>query len=86
MFIKNKRYDYPKQIIINGNEVKVVDSFKLLGVHLNSKLNFVNFISNTKKSINIKLYSIKRLFYLSNNVKLNSLKLLSYLILLIVLH
>ena len=70
MFIKNKRFDYPKKILINHNEVEVVDSFKLLGVHIDSKLNFLNFISNTKKLVNTKLYSINRLFYLSYNVKI----------------
>ena len=74
MFIKNKRFNYPKSIEIDGNMVQVVDSFKLLGFTTDCKLNFIDFISCTKKLINIKLFSIKRLFYLSNNVKIQFFK------------
>ena len=52
MFIKNKRFSYPKSIEIDGNMIQIVDSFKLLGVTIDCKLNF---ISCTKKLININL-------------------------------
>ena len=65
MFIKNKRYDYPKEIVFFNNIIKVVDNFKLLGVEIDSKLSFCNFVTSIKKNIYIRLYSIKRLFHLS---------------------
>ena len=74
MFIKNKRINYPTSIRICGIDIKVVDSFQLLGVNIDSKLTFNNFISKTKKSVNCKLYSIKRLFYLSYSVKIQFFK------------
>ena len=74
MFIKNKKFSYPNEIIINDCNVQVVDSFKLLGVTLDAKLNFSLFVSSTKKLVNAKLYSIKRLFYLSFNVKIQFFK------------
>ena len=74
LFIKNKRITYPSFINIAGNQVEVVDSFKLLGINIDSRLKFNDFINSTKKSVNIKLYSIKKLFYLSNNVKIQSFK------------
>ena len=74
MFIKNKKYNYPVNIDIMNYSIEVVDSFKLLGVTLDSKLNFSEFISCTKKLINARLYSIKRLFYLSFNVKIQFFK------------
>ena len=74
MFIKNKRSFYPSSIVIDNLSIEVVDSFKILGVTLDSKLSFNDFISTTKKSINIKLYSIKKLFYLSKSVKIQFFK------------
>ena len=74
MFIKNKKFSYPNEIIINDCNVQVVDSFKLLGITLDAKLNFSLFVSSTKKLVNAKLYSIKRLFYLSFNVKIQFFK------------
>ena len=73
-FVKNKHFNYPKEIIINNISIKVTDSFKLLGVTLDSKLSFDQFITCTKKAINVKLYSIKKLFYLSHNVKIQFFK------------
>ena len=74
LFIKNKRVKYPDHIFINNNRINVVDTFKLLGVTLDSKLSFDSFITDTKRAVNVKLYSIKRLFYLSYNVKLQFFK------------
>ena len=62
MFITNKRVKLPNEIYINGFYVKVVDSFKLLGVIIDNKLNFSEQCLNIKKLVNIKLYSIERLF------------------------
>ena len=62
MFITNKRVKLPNEIYINGFYVKVVDSFKLLGVIIDNKLNFSEQCLNIKKLVNRKLYNIKRLF------------------------
>ena len=59
---------------MNNISTEVVDSFKLLGVTLDSKLSFNDFITTSKKSINIKLYSIKKLFHLSKNVEIQFFK------------
>ena len=74
MFITNKRVKLPNEIYINGFYVKVVDSFKLLGVIIDNKLNFSEQCLNIKKLVNRKLYSIKRLFYLSTTVKIQFFK------------
>ena len=47
---------------------------KLLGVTIDSKLNFETYASMIKNSVNRKLYSIKRLFYLCQSVKLQFFK------------
>lgn len=74
MFVSNKRIKYPTSIQIEDKQVKVVDQFKLLGVTIDNKLNFLNYVSTLKNSIIKKLYSIKRLFYLSFKVKLQFFK------------
>ena len=55
-------------------KVEVVETFKLLGVTLDNKLNFLEHCSNLKKVINRKLFSIKRLFYLATSVKIHFFK------------
>jgi hypothetical protein len=72
MVITNKRVAIQKEIFINGQPVQVVDSFRLLGVTIDRKLSFVDHASNVCKSVNQKLFSIKRLFYLATSVKFNS--------------
>ncbi len=67
---------FPSNIPIDNNNVEVVSSFKLLGVTIDNKLTFSNHIASVRKSVNVKLYSIKKLFYLSFNVKLQFLHLL----------
>ena len=79
MFITNKRIKLPTEITINSNNtvrvsVKVIESFKLLGVTLDNKLNFSEHCTNLKKIINRKLFSIKRLFYLATSVKIQFFK------------
>ena len=74
MFIKNKRTNYPSEIRIRNATVKVVDQFTLLGVTIDSKLNFITYIALKKKEINKKIHSIKRLFYLSLPVKIQFFK------------
>ena len=75
MFICDKRkVVLPTSITIDGNEVKVVSSFRLLGVILDNKLNFSAHISATCLMVNRKLFSIKRLFYLATSVKMQFFK------------
>jgi hypothetical protein len=54
MFVTNKRVNLPNEIIIDGNVVRVVKSFKLLGVTIDNGLNFSEHSSNVKKIINRK--------------------------------
>ena len=75
MFITNKyRQEIPQQISVNGHTIQVVSSFKLLGVTIDNKLNFNIHVTELKKNINKRLFSIKRLFFLSLRVKLLFLK------------
>ena len=83
MFITNRRVKLPKEIIVFDKivnnkkliiKVEVVETFKLLGVTLDNKLNFLEHCSNLKKVINRKLFSIKRLFYLATSVKIHFFK------------
>jgi hypothetical protein len=83
MFVTNKRVKLPMEITVgtklvnDKNEdikVSVVNSFKLLVVTIDNKLNFTEHCSNLKKIVNLKLYSIKRLFFLCISVKIHFFK------------
>jgi hypothetical protein len=76
MFVTNKRVKnkLPKEIMIDNNQIRVVDSFKLLGVTIDNKLNFVKYCSDVRLILNRKMYSIKRLFYLATSVKIQFFK------------
>jgi hypothetical protein len=69
--IKNK---IPKTIMFNNIEVSVVQSFKLLGITIDNKLQFTQYVSFLRTTINRKMFSIKRLFYLSHAVKIQFFK------------
>ena len=58
-----KRAVHPNFLVIDG-----VDEFKLLGITIDHNLFF------NKSTVNQRLYSIKRLFYLSFNIKVKFLK------------
>ena len=64
----------PKEITVQDVPVAVVDNFKLLGVTIDNQLNFTKFSSEVKSAINKKLFTIKRLFYLSTSVKMQFFK------------
>jgi hypothetical protein len=70
MFISNKRISFPKEIQIDDKKIACVEQFKLLGVVIDNKLNFEKFVYNKCSSINRRLYSIKKLFFLPQKVKL----------------
>ena len=75
MFVTNKRkITLPASIEIDGHCVEVVSVFKLLGVLIDNKLSFTQHVCSVKNSVNKRLYSFKRLFYLPLSVKLQFLK------------
>jgi hypothetical protein len=71
--IRKNRSDLPVELDLH-NSVEVVNEFKLLGVILNSKLNFSNQVLNLKKAITKKLFIIKNMFHLSSAVRLQFFK------------
>ena len=64
----------PESFTYNNIEIKCVKEFKLLGITIDYKLTFNTHISNVASSINSKLFSIKRIFYLSTSVKVQFFK------------
>ena len=74
MVITNKRTKIPDSLIIKGHNIKLVNEFRLLGVFLDNKLNFNTHVSRLCLSINSKLFAIKRIFYLSTDVKIQFFK------------
>ena len=75
MFVTNKRgIVIPDSILINGNNVKTVNEFKLLGIVIDNRLNFLMNTGELRRSINRRLYSIQKLFYLSLSVKIQFIK------------
>jgi len=71
MFIsKKKGIELPRSIVIDGAEIQVVSSFKLLGITLDDKLNFVKHVSDIRLAINRNFFALKRLSYLPFKVKL----------------
>ena len=75
MFVSNnKNLNIPNKLSIDNNNVEVVDNFKLLGITIDNKLSFLKYVSELRNSINKRLYSIDRLFYLSHKVRLQFLK------------
>lgn len=70
MFVSNKREMTPLSIEHNGVKIEIVSQFKLLGVTIDSKLSFNEYVWLMAKSINAKLFAIKKLFYLSFDVKI----------------
>jgi hypothetical protein len=65
--------------LINENQVKVVSEFKLLGIIIDDKLNFNAYASKIRKALNIRLYSIQKLFQLPIAVKIQTTILSLYL-------
>jgi len=74
MIISNKKFTRPKTISLFNNEIDVVENFKLLGVTIDNKLNFMQHASNVSSMINRKLFSIKRIFCLPYSVKIQFFK------------
>jgi hypothetical protein len=75
MIVSHRRdLSKPSNICHKGITINLVANFKLLGVTIDERLNFNDYISSLAKTINQKLYSIKRIFYLSFSVKLQFFK------------
>jgi hypothetical protein len=70
---KNKMV-IPYTIEVGTHLIDVTDSFKLLGVTIDSELKFKQHVVNIFKSVNKKLFRIKKLFYLPFNVRLQFFK------------
>ena len=74
MFVTNKRTEKPKSVELNNCSIQVVDDFRLLGVTLDSKFSFVKHASLLVLSVNRKMFAIKRIFYLSHEVRIQFFK------------
>ena len=74
MVVTNKRIKSPSSLIFGGNNVEVVTSFKLLRILIDYKLLFDEHFETLKKNVNTKLFSIKRIFYLSIDVRTHFFK------------
>jgi hypothetical protein len=74
MIITRKRIDFPIEINFDGISIKVVKQFKLLGIIIDDKMLFSKYIASICLKVNYKLYSIKKLFYLSTSVKVQFFK------------
>ena len=77
MFVHNKtdlKINIDKITINSKIQVAIVDKFKLLGVTIDNQLKFTTNVAETAIKVNKKIHCIKRLFYLSTNVKLQFFK------------
>jgi hypothetical protein len=74
MFITSKRIMVPDFLEIEDAKICTVKKFKLLGVHLDEKLQFIDHAANICLSVNRRLYTIKKLFYLPYSVKIHFFK------------
>jgi len=72
--IKDSKTELPKNIYIEKNAVEVVNEFRLLGVFLDSKLSFSCFAKQLAKSVYAKLFSFKKLFFLTETTKIQFFK------------
>lgn len=77
MFLTSKRSEavkIPRVISYDKINIETVENFKLLGVTIDNKLTFKAHVAETCLKINKKLYSIRKIFYLSYEVKAQFLK------------
>jgi hypothetical protein len=74
MFVTRKQVNIPTEICICNEPIEVVKVFKLLGVHIDNSLSFHEHIKTIKRLVNKKLYSIKNIFYLAFDVKVQFFK------------
>ena len=74
MFITNRRVILPTATSFNKENIEVVSKFLLLGITLDYRIKFLDFVSGLYFVINRKMFAIKRLFYLSKAVELQYYK------------
>jgi hypothetical protein len=74
MFVHNKRIITPTFLDCEGIHLTAVTKFKLLGFIIDQKFDFQSHVAHLCLTINRKLHSIKRLFYLPFQVKLQFFK------------
>jgi hypothetical protein len=74
MFITNKRVVVPDFLEIEDAKICTTKKFKLLGIHLDDKLQFIDHAANVCLSVNKRLHTIKKLFYLPYSVKIHFFK------------
>ena len=74
MFITKQHAIRPNSLVIDGFSVEVEDEYKLLGISIDHNLFFNKTVDRLKSFVNQKLYSIKKLFYLSFNIKVQFFK------------
>ena len=74
MILTNKKSLLPNTINLSSNEIEVVDNFKLLGIHIDKKLSFDIYFNNLKQKVNSKVFALKNLFFLSENVRIQFFK------------
>lgn len=68
--IRTNGLEIPSQIKLQGISIQVVDRFELLGIMIDRRLQFQHHINKIKKHVNIRVFSIKKMSYLSFSVKL----------------
>jgi hypothetical protein len=71
---KQQLVSLPNTISIDSVNIEVVSCFKLLGVMIDRKLDFHNHVDVIKTLVNRKLFSYKKLFYLSFTTKVQFFK------------
>jgi hypothetical protein len=75
MFFTQKReIDFPKSIMIQNKTINVIDQFKLLGIIIDNDFTFLPQVASLRNKINQRLFSIKKIFFLENSVKLQFFK------------
>ena len=75
MLISARKHDRAfDSILVAGNRVEVVCEFKLLGIVIDQNLSFIAHVNDLKKRVNTRLYSIRKIFYLSERVRLQFFK------------
>jgi hypothetical protein len=64
----------PDAIAFNDNRIKVINEYDLLGVSIQSNLQFTTHVQKIKRQVNIRSFSFEKLHYFSFSVKLQFLK------------
>jgi len=65
-FTQKREIDFPKTIMIQNKTINVIDQFKLLGI--------IPQVASLRIKINQRLFSIKKIFFIENSVKLKFFK------------